>query len=195
MSTIKSKLKKAGGAEIFGSEDCLIEDEDSSEEDMFRDPPPNHVRIRPSGFLGIPSTVFIEYPPEIKIKRNDVNIIEPLGKRKLLYKSYWERICIRNVFRRAGFVKLDNDLSNIKWTALWSKHQNEVQMKELNCLQKINHFPYSFELTRKDRLIANIVKMQDKFGKEEFNIIPDSYILPDEFADFYSHFHSLRNKD
>jgi hypothetical protein len=37
--------------------------------------------------------------------------------------------------------------------------------------------------------------MQDKFGKEEFNIIPDSYILPDEFADFYSHFHSLRNKD
>ena len=37
--------------------------------------------------------------------------------------------------------------------------------------------------------------MQEKFGKEKFNIIPDSYILPDEFADFYSHFHSLRSKD
>jgi hypothetical protein len=37
--------------------------------------------------------------------------------------------------------------------------------------------------------------MQEKFGKEAFNIIPDTYILPDEFADFYSHFHSLRSKE
>jgi hypothetical protein len=36
--------------------------------------------------------------------------------------------------------------------------------------------------------------MQEKFGKEAFAIIPDSYILPDEFADFYSHFHSLDSK-
>ena len=37
--------------------------------------------------------------------------------------------------------------------------------------------------------------MQEKFGREEFNIIPDTYILPDEFADFYSQFHSLRSKE
>lgn len=37
--------------------------------------------------------------------------------------------------------------------------------------------------------------MQEKFGKEEFNIIPDTYILPDEFADFYSHFHKLKAKE
>lgn len=36
--------------------------------------------------------------------------------------------------------------------------------------------------------------MQEKFGNENFDIIPDTYILPDEFADFYSHFHSLKNK-
>ena len=53
----------------------------------------------------------------------------------------------------------------------------------------------SNELTRKDRLCENIVKMQERFGKEVFNILPDSYILPDEFADFYSHFHSLRSKE
>jgi hypothetical protein len=64
----------------------------------------------------------------------------------------------------------------------------------LNEYQKINHFPNSFELTRKDRLCANIVKMQEKFGKECFNIIPDTYNLPDEFADFYSHFHKLKNQ-
>lgn len=37
--------------------------------------------------------------------------------------------------------------------------------------------------------------MQEKFGTEDFNIIPDTYILPDEFADFYSHFHKLKNKE
>ena len=37
--------------------------------------------------------------------------------------------------------------------------------------------------------------MQERFGKEEFNIIPDTYILPDEFADFYSHFHKLKTKE
>lgn len=61
--------------------------------------------------------------------------------------------------------------------------------------QKINHFPQSYELTRKDRLCYNVVQMQDKFGKDEFNIIPDTYILPDEFADFYSHFHKLKAKE
>jgi hypothetical protein len=36
--------------------------------------------------------------------------------------------------------------------------------------------------------------MQEKFGKEAFNIIPDTYNLPDEFADFYSHFHKLKQQ-
>ena len=65
----------------------------------------------------------------------------------------------------------------------------------MNEYQKINHFPMSNELTRKDRLRENIVKKQEHFGIEVFNILPDSYILPDEFADFYSHFHSLRSKE
>jgi len=29
---------------------------------------------------------------------------------------------------------------------------------------------------------------QHKYGKPAFNIIPDTYILPEEFADFYAHF-------
>lgn len=178
MSATKKLLKKTGGAEVNGNE-SLTEDDDSSEEDIFRDPPPNHVRIRPSTFRGIPSTVFIEYPPEIKIKRNDVNIIEPLGKRKLLYKSYWERICIRNVFRRAGFVKVDNDSNNVKWTAMWSKHQNEVQMKELNCLQKINHFPDSWCVGRKDRLYRTLNTMK-RIHHDEYDFHPETFILPQE---------------
>ena len=59
----------------------------------------------------------------------------------------------------------------------------------LNEFQRINHFPNSNEITRKDRLTYNITKMQDKYGKHHFNIIPDTYVLPDEFAEFHAHFH------
>lgn len=51
------------------------------------------------------------------------------------------------------------------------------------------------ELTRKDRLCANVIKLLEKFGKQAFDIIPETYVLPDEFADFYCHFHSLKAKD
>lgn len=79
------------------------------------------------------------------------------------------------------------------WTILWSSQSYKPYLYDnLNDYQKINHFPCSFELTRKDRLCANIVKMQERFGKEAFDIIPDTYNLPDEFADFYNHFNSLK---
>jgi len=117
------------------------EDGSGSDEDVsnYRDPPFGYVRLRPSQFLNIPSTVFIEYPPELGVKRNDINRLEELGNRKLSFKSHWERICVHNAFRRAGFEKSDSN-----WTAMWSKHQSLEQMKELNCLQKVNHFPASW---------------------------------------------------
>jgi hypothetical protein len=37
--------------------------------------------------------------------------------------------------------------------------------------------------------------MQERYGKHLFDIVPDTYVLPDEFADFYSHFHKLKAHD
>ena len=69
---------------------------------------------------------------------------------------------------------------------------NHTSMKVLNEYQKINHFPNSNEITRKDKLCQNLVKMQEKYGKHHFDFIPETYVLPDEFGDFYSTFKSLR---
>jgi len=30
--------------------------------------------------------------------------------------------------------------------------------------------------------------MQEKFGKHNFDFAPDTYILPDEFGEFYAHY-------
>lgn len=118
-------------------------EEDKEELTVFRDPPSGFIRMRPSQFQGLPSTIFIEYPPELGVHRIDTNVLEPIGKRKLIFKSYWERVCIKNAFLRAGFVKTEN-VNSVQWTAMFSKHQNAAQMKDLNCLQKINHFPASW---------------------------------------------------
>ena len=123
-------------------DDNDVEDE-KEEESKFRDPPVGFVRMRPSQFNDLPSVIFMEYPPELGIHRIDLNVLEALGKRKLVYRSHWERVCIRNAFLRAGFEKTENPSSKY-WTAMFSKHQNLSQMKDLNCLQKINHFPASW---------------------------------------------------
>lgn len=166
-----------------GDEDIAIDDDDAEnevdedEESPFRDPPEGCVRLRPSQFNGVPSTVFVEYPPELGIRRMDVSVVEPLGARKLGYKSYWNRICIKNAHCRAGFQKSDK-----YWTSLWSKHQNAEQMKELNCLQKINHFPASWCIGRKDRLTRTLNTMKRVHGANAavFDFHPETFILPAE---------------
>ena len=75
--------------------------------------------------IGIPATIFFEYPRDLHMKRDDKSVIEELNGRKLAFKCYWERICIKNAFIRAGFERINDGK---KWTALWSKHQNNDQV-------------------------------------------------------------------
>lgn len=63
------------------------------------------VKMRPSAFRRIPATIFVDYPCDLLIRRDDVGEIVALGNRKLVFRSHWERICIRNAFHRAGFTK------------------------------------------------------------------------------------------
>ena len=37
--------------------------------------------------------------------------------------------------------------------------------------------------------------MQERHGKHNFEFIPDTYVLPDEFGEFYSHFQKLKQND
>jgi len=46
--------------------------------------------------------------------------------------------------------------------------------------QKVNHFPSSYELTRKDCMYRNIAKMQATHGQRHFNFVPVTYIIPQD---------------
>jgi hypothetical protein len=62
----------------------------------------------------------------------------------------------------------------------------------LNQYQRVNHLPGSYEITRKDKLCENIVNMQLRYGKKAFDITPDTYLLPEEYGEFCTHFRQLQ---
>jgi hypothetical protein len=91
----------------------LADDEDDDEVEEVGEVKPGYVRLRPSQFRNVPSTVYFDYPPELG-RRADISCVEVLGARRLGYKSHWERVCIKNAHGRAGFEK-----SEKYWTSLW----------------------------------------------------------------------------
>jgi hypothetical protein len=47
----------------------------------------------------------------------------------------------------------------------------------MSAYQKINHFPKSFEITRKDLMLQNLSKMKHRFPRE-YSFFPQTFILP-----------------
>ncbi|XP_037542671.1 tubulin polyglutamylase TTLL4 [Nematolebias whitei] len=66
------------------------------------------------------------------------------------------------------------------WLGCWGHHMRSPGFKALGKHQKLNHFPGTFQIGRKDRLWRNLSKMQLQFGKQEFNFIPRTFILPQD---------------
>lgn len=72
--------------------------------------------------------------------------------------------------------------SNKNWIVFWnvSNIKSEVY-RNLQSHQKVNKFPKSNEITRKDKLNRNISQMALKHGKA-FDFIPKTYLLPQEIS-------------
>ncbi|XP_023210125.1 tubulin polyglutamylase TTLL4-like isoform X2 [Centruroides sculpturatus] len=83
---------------------------------------------------------------------------------------------ITQTISRSGF-RLTED---IRWIATWGKHMRCNEFRFIRNTQKINHFPGSFNLGRKDHLWLNIVRMQCIHNEEEFSFMPDTYVLPED---------------
>lgn len=86
-------------------------------------------------------------------------------------------IVIRRTLINSGFklVRKSND-----WTGQWGKHMKSFVFKTLKDFQKLNHFPGTFQIGRKDRLWKNLYRLMVRFGKKEFGFIPKTYILPQD---------------
>uniref|UniRef100_F1KW66 Tubulin--tyrosine ligase-like protein 5 n=1 Tax=Ascaris suum TaxID=6253 RepID=F1KW66_ASCSU len=73
---------------------------------------------------------------------------------------------------------------NSKFNLLWTSSQLKAHtLRSLAHWQRVNHFPRSFEMTRKDRLYGNIARARQQFG-DAFNFIPEFYVTPKELVKF-----------
>ncbi|KAF0683781.1 Aste57867_24165 [Aphanomyces stellatus] len=133
-----------------------------------------------------PPVVFFPYPPYVDMQRdcfdgfavkpwteeatgNDDAIVAEIryhGTRRYLYNA------VKNVLKRAHASKT---AKAGHWNLFWGRHLESSQYTALLPGQKVNHFPGSLELGRKDRLCSNILRMQRKFGTF-FQIIPETYV-------------------
>ena len=67
------------------------------------------------------------------------------------------------------------------WLVMWTTQSLKNGFyQRMSKFQKVNHFPRSIELTRKDFLANRIHRMQDQHGKCHFNFWPCTFILPKE---------------
>ena len=66
---------------------------------------------------------------------------------------------VRNILNAHGFHEVHPNSSdfNVVWTGA---HLKPFTLRGLSEFQKINHFPRSYEITRKDRLYKNLQRMQ-----------------------------------
>jgi len=76
----------------------------------------------------------------------------------------------------------DNELyptkSNSKPSIFWSNSLISHEFfSSLDCYQKVNHFPKTSEISRKDFMFINVAKMRQKFPRD-YNFVPNSFILP-----------------
>lgn len=71
-----------------------------------------------------------------------------------------------NSCKYAGFYLTD---VGREWNLLWTGATKTDVVKYMNKFQKVNHFPGSYNLGRKDLMWKNISKMKRQFG-EEYNI-------------------------
>uniref|UniRef100_A0AAY4C4W0 Tubulin--tyrosine ligase-like protein 5 n=1 Tax=Denticeps clupeoides TaxID=299321 RepID=A0AAY4C4W0_9TELE len=94
---------------------------------------------------------------------------------------------VRGILSSHGFHEVhpnSNDF-NLMWTG---SHLKPYLLRSLLEFQKVNHFPRSYELTRKDRLYKNIQRMQQAHGFKNFQFVPQTFVLPAEYQEFCNAF-------
>eukprot|EP00746_Dinoflagellata_sp_MGD_P010311 gnl/MRDRNA2_/MRDRNA2_121241_c0_seq1.p1 gnl/MRDRNA2_/MRDRNA2_121241_c0~~gnl/MRDRNA2_/MRDRNA2_121241_c0_seq1.p1 ORF type:complete len:665 (+),score=89.10 gnl/MRDRNA2_/MRDRNA2_121241_c0_seq1:131-2125(+) len=91
---------------------------------------------------------------------------------------------VRETLRYNGLLPTDGD----NWVIQWSGPTIALMPGQvLKDGQRVNHFPGSTELCRKDKLWSNFASMRKLCGRHAYDFVPESFVLPaqlDEFIEF-----------
>ncbi|XP_077301209.1 uncharacterized protein LOC143921719 isoform X2 [Arctopsyche grandis] len=123
-------------------------------------------------------SLFPHVPPYLKFVSHDATPLRPPSpvQRHLRWKlTTITPVVVRKTLLNSGFKLVRKSMD---WVGTWGKHMKSVCFKGLKESQKINHFPGTFQIGRKDRLWRNLHKLMIKYGSKEFGLMPKTYVLP-----------------
>lgn len=101
-------------------------------------------------------------------------------------------LIVRHTLTNSGFhlMKICQE-----WCGTWGKHMKSACFKTLKESQKINHFPGTFQIGRKDCLWLNLSRMMLKHEAKEFDFVPRTYVLPRDLSCFRQVWKKLGSKE
>ena len=147
--------------------------------------------IPPSSGPNHPRTVYFINDPELnenlpQKKYNTVDVRIDEKKFMFLYKAYKNLpLCLSGPMKYNRVIRsklFDN--TNIVWK-LMKQDRMFPFLKTLNKYQKFNHFPMTWQLSRKDNLYRNYYNMHTRFPND-YKYMPETYVLPNDYDVFYN---------
>lgn len=85
-----------------------------------------------------------------------------------------------NALKTAGFHLVNKGQGPTSWNILWAPLIRPSKLRNMNPMQKINHFAGAWGLGSKANLWRNVQKQRRKHGKE-FEICPVTYVFPEDY--------------
>ncbi|CAH8441717.1 unnamed protein product [Schistosoma rodhaini] len=94
---------------------------------------------------------------------------------------------VKRILKRSNFRIT---LKSNEWIGYYGNHLKPFGFRPIREYQKINHFPGSFQLGRKDKLWINLNQLRSRFGKKSIDFVPRTFCLPGDLKslkEFWTH--------
>ncbi|CAE7785332.1 Ttll5 [Symbiodinium sp. CCMP2592] len=118
--------------------------------------------------------------PQAKLKKESINKICSSLLTPSFRIEHTEAPVVRDTLLTNGMTQT----TGRDWLVQWSgPGLRDSAYQDMNEFQRVNHFPGSTELTRKDRLWMNFRDMAQTFG-DAFDFVPQTFVLPGQMQEF-----------
>ncbi|XP_045197137.2 uncharacterized protein LOC123551914 [Mercenaria mercenaria] len=103
---------------------------------------------------------------------------------------------VRQVFLERGWVEFDeDDQSESDWNLWWRTSRFRLSDYEnLFPWQRLNHYPKSTGITKKDCLVRNLKRMKGVHGSAMYNFSPVSFNLPNDYTRYLAEYGKIKAK-
>lgn len=103
---------------------------------------------------------------------------------------------VREVFLERGWVEFDEETQEESDWNMWWKTSRFRLMDYENILswQRLNHYPKSASITKKDCLVRNLRRMKGVHGAGVYNFSPMSFNLPNDYTRYVAEYGKLKAK-